>query len=183
MVRHGLDFWSSLQVCSSQAGIMSSEQVQMWVSESLFSFMETYNAKPWKQNMCYTDTDNISVLAPRGARYIQFCLEWRRQPGVVLERSFLRNSHMPIWSRKEKFSSRRDDWEPHYYSWGWVYSPEALSPSSWPPFGMRGTEQGLSGLSLRSVPSVISTVFSEGLPKCIVIAAKSWIILCSLATS
>ena len=82
----GLFLISRNYVIRADTNVSESERVSE--SESLFSFMETYNAKPWKQNMCYTDINNISVLAPRGAHYIQFCMEWRRQPGVVLERSF-----------------------------------------------------------------------------------------------
>lgn len=55
-------------------------------SESLFSLMETHNAKPRKLNTCCTDTDSVSILAPGGAHYIQFCKGWRRQPDVGLER-------------------------------------------------------------------------------------------------
>ena len=142
-------------------------------SESLFSLMETHNAKPWKLNTCCPDTDNVSILAPGGAHYIQFCTEWRRQPDVGLERSIC-TKYLHAYLKQERKFLFLERWlGATLLLLRLVYSPKAWGPSSLPPFGMRGTEQGLSGLSLSSTPSIVSTVLSEGTPNSTVIATRS----------
>lgn len=67
--------------------------------------METYNAKPWKQNICYTDTDNISVLAPRGVIIANFVWVEKAARCGVRKEFFTETVTCLFEAGKKKFSS------------------------------------------------------------------------------
>ncbi|XP_072468395.1 Golgi reassembly-stacking protein 2 [Notamacropus eugenii] len=132
-------------------------------SEDLFSLIETHEAKPLKLYVYNTDTDNCRevIITPNSAWGGEGSLGCgigygylHRIPTRPFEEG--KKISLPGQMTSTPVTPLKDGFTEVQLS--------SVNPSPVSPPGTTGIEQGLSGLSISSTPSAVSSVLSTGVP-------------------